>query len=152
MKRYIAIAIGIAFFSFVGPAGADSLVGVTVYKGLDGTLSDRSQRDATALARAAARKGGVLLWVGFYMPFVGNPALRTPEIADNERIVKQQLIERVVWPLVARGEAEVVPHILDTGAPGCQVRVTSPEVFSILLESRDVKSIDYVDSRNREKR
>ena len=136
-------AVAILGAAIVPAAHCDPLFdGLTVYKGLDGSLTDQSIRNLAILSAAAAQNGRLLVWVAFKMSFVGDPALRTAGVIAQESAVKQELIESVVMPLVDEGHAEIFPDVLP-GAPGCQLSA-SASALARLARSDKVVHIGYL--------
>ena len=132
----LAIAAEVSF--------ADPLEGLTVYRGVDGELSSASRRNLVALKSAAARQGEISVWVGFNMTIEANPELRTTETAAEEARVKQGLIEKVIAPIVASGQADELVQLPEfSGAPGVMLSVTAAGL-SHLVGSRDIKFIGYM--------
>lgn len=124
------------------PALAIELSDVVVYRGIDGNLTQASQRGLRILRKAARDNGQIQIWILFDMGFESNPALRTPEVERAEAAVKASLIEAVVVPL-RRVVALVVPTPdgLES-APGCMVHVTERGLVALVRDSR-VKHVSY---------
>ena len=122
----------------------DALQGLAVSKGLNGNLDADAKRTLAAFTVAAARTGSIRVWIAFDMVFVGDSTLRTAEVSYQESLVKQELIDRVVMPLVNDGYAELPPQPLP-GAPGCELFV-STRALSQLARSEDVTFIGYLGS------
>lgn len=141
LKRICAIAwLGIA----MAVSHAETLDGLSLYKGLDGNFSTASSQDLEILRQAAKAEGQITIWVAFNMEFAAIPELRTPEIERQEAAIKQRIMDRVVTPLVNKGQVEILPlSERQTSAPGCMLAVTAAGLTA-LAHSTDVKYIGHV--------
>ena len=141
LKRICAVTwLGLAMaVSHAGP-----LDGLSVYRGLDGNFSTASLQGLEILRQAAITEGQITIWVAFDMEFKANPELRTPDVGRQEAAIKQRIMNRVVTPLVNKGQVEILPlSERQASAPGCMLAVT-PAGLSALAGSTDVKYIAYV--------
>ena len=125
-----------------GVSADDALQGLAISKGLHGNIDNDEKRTLAAFTAAAAHNGTIRIWIAFDMLFVGDPMLRTPEVVAREALVKQELIDRVVMPLVSAGQAELPPQLL-SGAPGCEL-FASTVALRRLAEDEDVTFIGYL--------
>lgn len=126
-----------------GPGHAQSLEGLTVYRGIDGEYSSLSMQNLETLQQAAGNER-ITIWVAFNMIYEANPDLRTPEIEYQESQIKQELIDFVIAPLAHAGVAIQLPMSAELlGAPGCKLSIKS-EGLALLAASPDVKFIGYL--------
>ena len=123
---------------------ADPLDGLSVYRGLDGKFSTASLQGLEILRQAAIADGQITIWVAFDMEFEANPESRTADIGRQEAAIKQRIMQRVVSPLVYKGQVEILPlSEKQTSAPGCMLAVTAAGLTE-LANSTDVKYIGYI--------
>ena len=141
LKRICAVIwLGLA----MAVSHADPLDGLSVYRGLDGSFSTASLQGLEILRQAAITEGQITIWVTFDMEFEANPELRTSDIGRQEAAIKQKLMNRVVNPLVGKGQVEILPlSEVQTSAPGCMLAVTAAGLAG-LVNSADVKYMAYV--------
>lgn len=141
LKRICAVTwLGLA----MAVSHADSLDGLSVYRGLDGKFSTASSQGLEILRQAAIAEGQITIWVGFDMEFEANPELRTPFKGRQEAAIKQRIMDRVVGPLVDNGQAKILPlSERQASAPGCMLAVTAAGLAG-LTNSTDVKYMAYI--------
>lgn len=140
MKAFTTLVVASMLF-VTGQSVADP--GLVVYRGVDGNLTRESVRNLRTLRRIAARIGHITVWVDFDIPFEVNPELRTPEVIAENEAARQQAMDEIIAPLVARGQAsEVEIEGPGTQAPGCLVSVSQSALRS-LARNPKVKHIGH---------
>ena len=131
-------------FIAAGVGHAQSLEGLTVYRGLDGKLTDQSRENLRILSEGARINGQLTVWLMFDMDFVGNPELRTPEVIQSEAAARDDLIESIVMPIVHAGHAQLLETPEGAAeAPGCLLSVTAAGL-NWLATRKDAKHISYM--------
>lgn len=137
--RTILTVASLIFVS--GLATADP--GLVVYRGVDGELTDLSKRNLKVLRRQAEENGRIAVWVTFDIPFEVNPELRTPDVVAENEASRQQAMDEMIAPLIARGDAsELEIEGSDSQAPGCLISV-SKWALQRLARNPKVKHIGH---------
>lgn len=127
---------------FVGSVcWAQELTELSAYRDVSGEYTGASVSNLRTMAQIADVEGRIDLWVTFDMDFTGDPALRTPDVIQQEARVKRRLINAVVVPLGRAASLLETPSGL-AEAPGCLVRAT-PEGLRGLVQSDYVKHITW---------
>lgn len=142
MMKTLVFAVSTILILFSNAALSD--VGLVVYRGADGELTEQSLNNLRELRVTAQKEKGIAIWVGFNIPFQSTPALRTPEVVAQEAASRDQLIEEIIYPLYANGSAwESSEPTLVTAAPGCLIMV-SQAALRDLARNPKVKHIGHL--------
>ncbi len=116
---------------------------IAVNRSQDLKLSKEAQQNLQELRGVATRLGEIQVWVDFDIEFQANPELRTDGVIEEEKRKRDELIQKVIEPLVRRGVARIVPLPVETGAPGCLVAVTA-RGLNRLARNKHVMHIGYL--------
>lgn len=135
---FLMLCAGVAIPQFAECSESDVLV---AFRGADGSYTRESTHALRKMIRAANRLGEITIWITFDMAFVGDAALRTPDVIAAENLEKQRLISESIWPIEQVGEGALLPSPEGSeNAPGCMVEVTA-RGLELLAARSEVKHL-----------
>lgn len=116
---------------------------LVAFRDASGSYTKESTNALRQMSLAASKLGQIAIWVTFDMAYVGNPALRTPEVVAAEEAERQELILQTIGQIEQIGEGVLLPS--PTGlenAPGCLVTVTA-RGLGLLAAHSEVKHLSF---------
>ncbi len=116
---------------------------LVAFRDASGSYTEKSTKALRRMSLAASEFGQIAIWVTFDMPFVGDPALRTPEVVAAEEAEKQRLISQTFGQIEQIGEGVLLPSPAGSeNAPSCLVTVTA-RGLELLAARSEVKHLSF---------